>query len=108
MDAVVIDFDKKRRLKYTKESYWEILGNLEISKGSGYLLERKLNELDLKFLSVFLWAGLNWEDPLLNLARVENILLQYENNPVKLKEFETAIVEALRLVVKSQVCQPEN
>jgi hypothetical protein len=100
-DAVLVNLDKKRRLKYSKESYQEILRNLQIPKGNAELVERKLNKLDLKYLSVFLWAGLNWEDPLLHLVKVENMLLHFENNSDKLKEFEKAIVEALNIAVKS-------
>lgn len=71
-------------------------------------MERKLNGLDLRYLSVFLWAGLNWEDPMLHLVKVENMLVQYENNPEKLKEFENAVVEALKITVKSLEQQPGN
>jgi hypothetical protein len=100
-DAVLINLDKKRKLKYSKESYKEILRNLQIPKGNAELVERKLNKLDLRYLSVFLWAGLNWEDPLLHLVKVENMLLHYGNNSSKLKELERAIVEALKVAVKN-------
>ncbi len=100
-DAVLISLDKRRRLKYNRESYKEILRNLQIPKGSAELVERQLNKLDLRYLSVFLWAGLNWEDPLLHLVKVENMLLHYGNDSDKLKEIERAIVEALRIAVRS-------
>ena len=106
--AVLINLDKKRRLKYSKESYKEILRNLQIPKGNAELVERKLNKLDLRYLSVFLWAGLNWEDPLLHLAKVENMLLHYGDNSDKLKELERAIVEALRIAVRSLGQQSNN
>lgn len=106
-DEVLVNLDKKRRLKYSKESYKEILRNLQIQKGNAELVERKLNKLDLKYLSVFLWAGLNWEDPLLHLVKVENMLLHFENNSEKLKEIERAIVEALNIAVRS-LGQPSN
>lgn len=107
-DAVLVNLDKKRRLRYSKESYQAILRNLQIPKGNAELVERKLNKLDLKYLSVFLWAGLNWEDPFLHLVKVENILLQYGNDSDKLKEFEKAIVEALKIAVKSLGHQSNN
>ncbi|UCE22267.1 MAG: hypothetical protein JSV46_08695 [Candidatus Aminicenantes bacterium] len=100
-DAILINLDKKRRLKYNKESYKEILRNLQIPKGSAELVERQLNKLDLRYLSVFLWAGLNWEDPLLHLVKVENMLLHFGNDSDKLKELERAIVQALRIAVKN-------
>ena len=87
-NEVFINLDKKRRLKYSIESYQEILRNLQIPRGNAELVEQKLNRLDLRYLSVFLWAGLNWEDPLLHLVRVENMLVQYGKNPDKLKELE--------------------
>lgn len=107
-DAVLINLDKKRRLKYSKESYKEILRNLQIPKGNAELVERKLNRLDLRYLSVFLWAGLNWEDPLLHLVKVENMLLHYGNNSDKLKELERAIVDALNIAVRSLEQQSDN
>lgn len=107
-DAVPVNLDRKRRLKYNRESYKEILRNLQIPKGNAELVERKLNKLDLRYLSVFLWAGLNWEDPLLHLVKVENMLLHYGNNSDKLKELERAIVEALRIAVKSLGQQSNN
>jgi len=107
-DAIPINLDKKRRLKYSRESYKEILRNLQIPKGNAELVERKLNKLDLRFLSVFLWAGLNWEDPLLHLVKVENMLLHYGNNSDKLKELERAIVEALKIAVKGLGQQSNN
>lgn len=107
-DAILINFDKKRRLKYSKDSYLEILRNLQISKGNSDLLEQRLKGLDLRFLSVFLWAGLSWEDPLLHLVKVENILVRHENNQDKLKELEKAIVEALEIALKSLAQQSEN
>jgi len=100
-DAVLINLDKRRRLKYNRESYKAILRNLQIPKGNAELVERQLNKLDLRYLSVFLWAGLNWEDPLLHLVKVENMLLHYGNDSDKLKEIERAIVEALRIAVRS-------
>ncbi len=107
-DAISINLDRKRRLKYNRESYKEILRNLQIPKGNAELVERKLNKLDLRYLSVFLWAGLNWEDPLLHLVKVENMLLHYGDNSDKLKELERAIVEALRIAVKSLGQQSNN
>jgi hypothetical protein len=107
-DAVFIKLDKKRKLKYSRDSYLEILRNLQISKGNSDLLEQRLKRLDLRYLSVFLWAGLSWEDPLLHLVKVENILLHFENNPDKLKELEKAIVEALEIALKSLAQQSEN
>ena len=107
-NAILINLDKKRRLKYSKESYKEILRNLQIPKGNAELVERKLNKLDLKYLSVFLWAGLNWEDPLLHLVKVENMLLHYGDNSDKLKELERAIVEALRIAVRRLGQQSNN
>ena len=107
-NAVLINLDKKRKLKYSKESYKEILRNLQIPKGNAELVERKLNKLDLKYLSVFLWAGLNWEDPLLHLVKVENMLLHYGDNSDKLKELERAIVEALRIAVRRLGQQSNN
>ncbi len=107
-DAVLINLDKKRRLKYSRESYKEILRNLQIPKGNAELVERKFNKLDLRYLSVFLWAGLNWEDPLLHLVKVENMLLHYGNNSDKLKEIERAIVEALKISVISLGHQSDN
>jgi len=100
-EAIIISLDKKRRLKYSKDSYREILRNLQIQKGNGALVERKLNNLDIRYLSVFLWAGLNWEDPLLHLVKVENMLLQFENDPMKLKEIEVAVVQALKLALST-------
>jgi hypothetical protein len=107
-DTVLIDLDKKRRLRYSRESYKEILRNLQIPKGNAELVERKLNKLDLRYLSVFLWAGLNWEDPLLHLVKVENILLHFESNSDKLKELERAIVEALKNTLKGLGQQSNN
>jgi len=107
-NAVAINLDKKRRLKYSKESYKEILRNLQIPKGNADLVEQKLNKLDLRYLSVFLWAGLNWEDPLLHLVKVENMLLHYGNNSDKLKELERAIVQALRIAVRCLEQQSDN
>lgn len=107
-NAILINLDKKRRLKYSKESYKEILRNLQIPKGNAELVERKLNKLDLKYLSVFLWAGLNWEDPLLHLVKVENMLLHFGENSDKLKELERAIVEALRIAVRRLGQQSNN
>ncbi len=107
-DAVLIDLDKRRRLKYSTESYKEILRNLQIPKGNSELVERKLKKLDLRYLSVFLWAGLNWEDPLLHLVKVENMLLHYGNNSDKLKELERAIVEALKITLKGLGQQSNN
>ena len=98
-EAIVVSLDKRRKLKYSKDSYREILRNLQIQKGNGALVERKLNNLDIRYLSVFLWAGLNWEDPLLHLVKVENMLLQFENDPMKLKEIEVAVVQALKLAL---------
>jgi hypothetical protein len=107
-NAVLINLDKKRRLKYSKDSYQEILRNLQIPKGNAELVERKLNKLDLRYLSVFLWAGLNWEDPFLHLVKVENLLLHYGNNSDKLKELERAIVDALKIAVRSLEQQSDN
>jgi hypothetical protein len=107
-DAVFINLDKKRRLKYNRDSYQEILRNLQISKGNSDLLQQRLKRLDLRYLSVFLWAGLSWEDPLLHLVRVENILVHFENNPDKLKQLEKAIVKALEIAVKSLAQHTEN
>lgn len=107
-NVVLINLDKKRRLKYSKESYKEILRNLQIPKGNAELVERNLNKLDLRYLSVFLWAGLNWEDPLLHLVKVENMLLHYGDNSDKLKELERAIVEALSIAVRSLGQQSNN
>lgn len=107
-NAIPINLDKKRRLKYSKDSYQEILRNLQIPKGNAELVEQKLNKLDLRYLSVFLWAGLNWEDPLLHLVKVENMLLHYGNNSDKLKELERAIVEALKIAVRNLEQQPDN
>jgi len=105
---IFINLDRKRRLKYSRNSYQEILRYLQISRGNSELMERKLNRLDLRYLSVFLWAGLNWEDPMLHLVKVENMLVQYENNLDKLKEIENAVVEALKITVKSLEQQPGN
>jgi DNA primase catalytic subunit len=105
---VFINLDRKRVLKYSRDSYQEILRYLQISRGNSELMERKLNGLDLRYLSVFLWAGLNWEDPLLHLVKVENMLVQYENNLDKLKELESAVVKALKIAVKSREQQPGN
>ncbi len=107
-NAVPINLDKKRSLKYSRDSYIEILRNLQISRGNSALLEQRLRGLDLKYLSVFLWAGLSWEDPLLHLVKVENILVHYGDNPDKLKELEKAIVDALEIAVKSLAQQSEN
>lgn len=107
-NTIFIDLDKKRRLKYSRDSYIEILRSLQISRGNSVLMEQKLRGLDLRYLSVFLWAGLSWEDPLLHLVKVENILVNYENNPDKLKELERAIVDALEIAVKSLAQQSEN
>lgn len=107
-NEILIKLDRKRRLRYSRDSYREILRNLQISKGNSELLERKLNRLDLKYLSVFLWAGLSWEDPMLHLVRVENMLLHYENKPDKLKEIERAIVSALNMALKSLGQNSEN
>ena len=71
-------------------------------------MEMMLNRLDLRYLSVFLWAGLNWEDPLLHLVKVENILVQYKKDSDKLKEIEKAVVKALKNAVKSIGQQSEN
>lgn len=107
-NTIFINLDKKRRLKYSRDSYLEILRNLQISRGNADLMEQRLRGLDLRYLSVFLWAGLSWEDPLLHLVKVENILVHYENNPDKLKELEKAIVDALEIAVKSLAQQSEN
>ena len=71
-------------------------------------MEMMLNKLDLRYLSVFLWAGLNWEDPLLHLVKVENILVQFGKDPDKLKEIELAVVKALKNAVKGIGQQSEN
>ncbi|TEU05922.1 MAG: hypothetical protein E3J22_04580 [Candidatus Aminicenantes bacterium] len=107
-NTVFVNLDRKRKLKYSIESYREILRNLQISKGSSELMEMMLNRLDLRYLSVFLWAGLNWEDPMLHLVKVENILVQYEKDSDKLKEIEKAVVNALKNAVKSLGQQSEN
>lgn len=104
----MVDLDRKRRLKYSIESYQEILRNLQIPRGNAELVEQKLNRLDLRYLSVFLWAGLNWEDPLLHLVKVENILVRLGQNPEKLKELEKAIIAALRVAVTSLRQQSDN
>ncbi len=106
--TVFVNLDRKRRLKYSLESYREILRNLQIPKGNSEFMEMMLNRLDLRYLSVFLWAGLNWEDPMLHLVRVENILVQYEKDPDKLKEIELAVVRALKNAVKGLGQQSEN
>ncbi|MDH5707417.1 MAG: hypothetical protein OEZ45_15535 [Candidatus Aminicenantes bacterium] len=100
-ETIVVSLDKRRRLKYSKDSYREILRNLQIPKGNGALVERKLNNLDIRYLSVFLWAGLNWEDPLLHLVKVENMLLQFEKDLIKLKKIEVAVVQALKLALST-------
>jgi len=51
---------------------------------------------------------LNWEDPFLHLVKVENMLLHYGGNSDKLKELERAIVEALRIAVRSLGQQSNN
>jgi len=106
-ETIAVSLDKKRRLKYSKDSYRAILRNLRISKGNGALVELKLNNLDLRYLSVFLWAGLNWEDPMLHLVKVENMLLQFEKDPQKLKEIEVAVVQALKIAL-SQICEQSD
>ena len=107
-ETIAVCLDKTRRLKYSKDSYREILRNLQIQKGNGALLELKLNSLDLRYLSVFLWAGLNWEDPMLHLVKVENMLLQFERDPRKLKEIEVAVVQALKLALNQISEQSDN
>lgn len=107
-ETIAVSLDKRRRLKYSKDSYREILRNLQIPKGNGALVEHKLNSLDIRYLSVFLWAGLNWEDPMLHLVKVENMLLQFEKDPEKLKEIEVAVVQALKLALSQISEQSDN
>ena len=100
-DSIKINLDKPRRLKYTVDSWKKLLKKLRIPKTAGELVEKKLDQLDQKFLLTILWTGLLWEDPELILNDVRNILRPLDDK--ERRRVVSKIKEALYLYYKKTI-----
>jgi len=75
-DYIKIRLDRPRKLRYTPETFKKIPDKLGISSKAGGLVSEKMERLDLKYISVFLWAGLISEDPGLKSWQVQKLVEQ--------------------------------